>query len=127
MKNVRIIFILLGLLSMLPDKSSAQSGIVGEKAVRISVGTVDGFSFLASGPRRMFHAGIAYTRCNRNRSRWVIGAEYLHKDYLYKRFAVPKAQFTGETGYYVPLASDRRRNIVLSVGLSALAGYETSN
>ena len=127
MKPTKLIFLLLSLLALLPEKTSAQSGIVGQKAVRITVGTVDGFSFLSSDQRRMFHAGIAYTRCNRNRSRWVIGAEYLHKDYRYKRYAIPKAQFTGEAGYYVPLAGDRRKNIVLSLGLSALAGYETSN
>ena len=40
---------------------------------------------------------------------------------------MPKAQFTGEAGYFVPLTADRGRNVVLSVGFSALAGYESSN
>ena len=40
---------------------------------------------------------------------------------------MPKAQFTGEAGYFVPLAADRGRNVVLSVGFSALTGYESSN
>ena len=48
-------------------------------------------------------------------------------DYTYRGEVVPKAQFTGEAGYFVPLAADRGRNVVLSVGFSALAGYESSN
>ena len=52
---------------------------------------------------------------------------YLQKDYTYRGEVVPKAQFTGEAGYFVPLAADRGRNVVLSVGFSALTGYESSN
>ena len=37
------------------------------------------------------------------------------------------AQFTAEGGYYLKFLSDRRKTFFLSLGLSALAGYETSN
>ena len=36
-------------------------------------------------------------------------------------------QFTAEGGYYLKFLSDRRKTFFLSLGLSALAGYETSN
>ena len=55
----------------------------------------------------------------------MIGGEYLHKKYDYKD--IPVEQFTAEGGYYLKFLSDRRKTFFLSLGLSALAGYETSN
>ena len=60
-------------------------------------------------------------------ARWLFGADYVKKHYSYKDIAIPKAQFTGEVGYFVPFFSDRGRNVFFSAGLSALAGYETTN
>ena len=40
---------------------------------------------------------------------------------------IPVSQFTGEGGYYVNFLSDRKKTFFLSLGLSALTGYETSN
>ena len=57
----------------------------------------------------------------------MIGGEYLHKKYDYKDMRIPVEQFTAEGGYYLKFLSDRRKTFFLSLGLSALAGYETSN
>ncbi len=35
------------------------------------------------------------------------------KHYSYKEIAIPKAQFTGEVGYFVPFFSDRGKNVFL--------------
>lgn len=40
---------------------------------------------------------------------------------------VPCAQFTAEGGYYLKFLSDPTRTVFLSIGGSALAGYETVN
>ena len=40
---------------------------------------------------------------------------------------IPVEQFTAEGGYYLKFLSDKRKTFFLSLGLSALAGYETSN
>ncbi len=45
----------------------------------------------------------------------------------YKELQLPVSQFTGEGGYYLNFLSDRKKIFFLSLGLSALAGYETSN
>ena len=74
-----------------------------------------------------FQVGLALSRYNRNHSRWLFGADYVKKHYSYKDVAIPKAQFTGEVGYFVPFISDRGKNVFFSAGLSALAGYETTN
>ena len=63
----------------------------------------------------------------KNANRWVIGGEYLHKKYDYKDMQIPVEQFTAEGGYYLKFLSDRRKTFFLSLGLSALAGYEVSN
>ena len=53
--------------------------------------------------------------------------EYLEKHYPYKDLQIPVSQFTGEGGYYLNFLSDRKKTFFLSLGLSALVGYETSN
>ena len=74
-----------------------------------------------------YHIGAAYSVYTKNANRWVIGGEYLHKKYDYKDMQIPVEQFTAEGGYYLKFLSDRRKTFFLSLGLSALAGYETSN
>ena len=69
----------------------------------------------------------AYSVYTKNANRWVIGGEYLHKKYDYKDMQIPVEQFTAEGGYYLKFLSDRRKTFFLSLGLSALAGYEVSN
>ena len=41
--------------------------------------------------------------------------------------SVPRAQFTAEGGYYLKFLSDPSKTLFLSIGGSALAGYETVN
>lgn len=69
----------------------------------------------------------ALSTYTKNGNRWVIGGEYLEKHYPYKELKIPVNQFTGEGGYYLNFLSDRKKTFFLSLGLSALAGYETSN
>ena len=79
-------------------------------------------------PRISLHTGSIWKAfLHRIHSRWLFGADYVKKHYSYKDVAIPKAQFTGEVGYFVPFISDRGKNVFFSAGLSALAGYETTN
>lgn len=75
----------------------------------------------------MYMDRAAYSVYTKNANRWVIGGEYLEKRYDYKDVRIPIQQFTAEGGYYLNFLSDRRKTFFLSAGLSALAGYETSN
>ena len=54
-------------------------------------------------------------------------AEYLQKSYRYKDMSIPRAQFTAEGGYYLNFLSDASKTFFLSIGGSALAGYESVN
>ncbi|KAA6310604.1 hypothetical protein EZS27_038119 [termite gut metagenome] len=57
----------------------------------------------------------------------VGGGEYLEKRYPYKNISLPQAQFTAEGGYYLKFLSDASKTLFLSLGTSALGGYETVN
>ena len=96
------------------------------KALQVTAGMADGVHW-NSDTDFACHFGAAYSVYTKNANRWVIGGEYLHKKYDYKDMRIPVEQFTAEGGYYLKFLSDRRKTFFLSLGLSALAGYETSN
>ena len=92
---------------VLTDKAYAQRCLPGMRGIRVTGGMLD-----------------TYTRhCNR----WVFGAEYLQKYHPYKAIRIPTSQFTAEGGYYYTFLSDANKVFLLSLGGSALAGYETNN
>jgi len=80
-----------------------------------------------SGGERHYFTSLAFTRTNRNRTYWLYGLDYQIKEYTYENKAIPKAQFTGELGYFIPVLSDKGRNVCFRIGLSALGGFETVN
>lgn len=112
-------------LSLWTGEVSAQRYLPGQTGLQLTLGGVDDFGRNVRHLRGNFQAGLALSRYNRNRSRWVFGVDYVKKHYAYKETAVPKEQFTAEAGCLFPFLSDR--NTFLSAGLSALAGYERVN
>ena len=114
-------------LSLWAGEVSAQRYLPGQTGLQLTLGGVDDFGRNVKRLRGNFQAGLALSHYNRNRSRWVFGADYVKKHYAYKETAVPKAQFTAEAGCFFPFLSDKGRNVFFSAGLSALAGYETVN
>ena len=74
-----------------------------------------------------FYTGIAMSTYTKHANRWVVGAEYLQKSYGYRDMQIPRAQFTLEGGYFLKFLSDPSKTFFLSIGGSALAGYETVN
>ena len=104
----------------------AQRYLPGQKGIQLTGGMADGFK-KPGKPESAYYFGAALATYTKNGNRWVVGAEYFNKEYEYKDVTVPVSQFTGEGGYYIKILSDRRKTFFLSFGLSALAGYETSN
>ena len=107
-------------------QAHAQRYLPGMKGLQVTAGMADGVHW-NSDTDFAYHIGAAYSVYTKNANRWVIGGEYLHKKYDYKDMQIPVEQFTAEGGYYLKFLSDRRKTFFLSLGLSALAGYETSN
>ena len=123
----RILFILIACLLLCGTQASAQRDLPGQTGLQLTTGSVNRFLSWKSGGECHYFTSLALTRANRNHTHWLFGVDYLQKDYTYEREVIPKAQFTGEIGYFIPVFSDRGRNVCLRVGLSALGGYEVVN
>ena len=122
-----IVILSLGLFLLGSAPARAQRYLPAQTGMQITAGQVDGLWFRNPKGERLFHCGIAWSRYNENRTRWVVGADYLHKEYRYRTQLIPRSQFTIEGGDYVPFLSNRGKDLFLSAGLSALAGYEVVN
>lgn len=121
------VFLLILILLVGTSAINAQRHLSGQWGIQITGGTVDGLRLRSSGSQWRTNFSLAYFRNNPKLTRWVSGITYMQKDFGYGRQVIPVAQLTAEAGYFVPLLSDRGRNVCLSAGLSATVGYETSN
>lgn len=130
--NVRIlrkgagIILVLVLCFAFSERAFAQRNLPGMRAVELRGGYVDGIRSINS-QKLGYYYGAGISTYVKNSNRWVFGAEYLQRYYPYKCKRFPVAVFTGEGGYYRNILSDPRKIFFLSLGTSALAGYETSN
>jgi hypothetical protein len=116
-----ILFIIIALCIAVPELS-AQRYLPGQKGLQIIAGTANSLN-----PQNGFHAGIAFSQYTKSADRWVFGVGYLEKRHSYKDTNIPQSQFTAEGGYYLKFLSDWRKTFFLSLGASAMAGYETVN
>jgi hypothetical protein len=116
-----ILFIIIALCIAVPDLS-AQRYLPGMCGLQVTAGTVNGLN-----PETGFHAGVAFSQYTKRADRWVFGAEYLEKQHPYKKINIPQSQLTVDAGYYLKFLSDPRKTFFLSIGASAMAGYETVN
>ena len=118
----RIFWMMLLLAAFAGGEAQAQRCLPGMKSLELRGGTVDGIDI-----GKAWYAGATLSVYARRASRWVFGAEYLHKNYAYATWGVPKEQFTAEGGYALCLLSDRSKSFLLSAGGAAMLGYERSN
>lgn len=118
----RLFFTLLALLALGVGQARAQRYLPGMRGIELRGGFVDGI-----GKPLNYYLGVGLSTYTKKGNRWVFGAEYLSKQYAYQGIQIPKAQFTAEGGYCVKFLSDPSKTLFLSVGGSALLGYETSN
>ncbi len=107
--------------------AQAQRQLPGMRGVQVTGGMVDGFHSSKTKNETGYYFGAAMATYTKNGNKWIFGGEYLHKYYPYKETGIPLSQFTAEGGYYLKFLSDRNKVVLLSLGASALAGYETSN
>lgn len=118
---------LLFILSLaLMGQAQAQRYLPGQKGIQVTGGTVDGFN-LKKQDGQAFFGGVALSTYTKNGNRWTFGAEYLQKSHEYKDKLIPLSQMTVEGGHYFKFLSDPSKTIFFSVGISAMAGYETIN
>lgn len=123
MKRITL-FLILSLV--LIGQAQAQRYLSGQKGIQVTGGFVDGFT-LEKKDRQAFFGGLALSTYTKNGNRWVFGTEYMQKSHEYKDILIPLSQIIAEGGYYLKFLSDRSKTLFFSVGVSAMAGYETIN
>ena len=114
--------IVAAMLVLFGGQANAQRCLPGMQGIELRGGFTDGF-----GKPVDFYTGIAMSTYTKHANRWVVGTEYLQKSYGYRDMQIPRAQFTLEGGYFLKFLSDPSKTFFLSIGGSALAGYETVN
>ncbi|MBF0648005.1 conjugal transfer protein TraO, partial [Dysgonomonas sp. GY75] len=126
MNRIVLVISLVFTMSLLfMEKVQAQRCLPGMRGIELRAGTVDGFK--QEKNKEVFYLGAAISKYASGGNKWVFGAEYLQKNYDYKEMAIPVSAFTAEGGYYYNFLSDGSKTLFMSLGISALGGYETCN
>ncbi len=124
----RIAFLLAVVLCLIfADKVQAQRRLPSQQGIQLTAGTVNRLNPGSKTGSSGFHAGAAFSSYTKNGNHWLFGGEYLQKHYLYNDMRLPLAQVTGEGGYFLNFLSDGGKTVFFSLGVSAIAGYETIN
>ncbi|MBF0647244.1 conjugal transfer protein TraO [Dysgonomonas sp. GY75] len=122
---VLVISLVFSMSLLFMEKIQAQRCLPGMRGIELRAGTVDGFK--QEKNKEAFYLGAAISKYASGGNKWVFGAEYLQKNYDYKEMAIPVSAFTAEGGYYYNFLSDGSKTLFMSLGISALGGYETCN
>jgi len=120
MKKIFVLFIIV-FFNVVPQLS-AQRYLSGMCGLQFTAGNVNTLN-LKNG----FHCGVAFSQYNRRADRWIVGFEYLEKRHSYKNLNIPQSQFTLEAGYFLKFLSTPRKTLFVSIGASAIGGYESVN
>jgi hypothetical protein len=126
-RTILIITLVFSLSIFCAGKALAQRALPGMKGMQVTSGMVDGFYSSSTQNETGYYFGAAMATYAGHGNKWVFGGEYLNRYYPYKDTRIPVAQFTAGGGYYLNILSDPSKTFFLSLGGSALAGYETSN
>ncbi len=126
MKRITIILTLV-LCFALSGGAYAQRCLPGMRGIQVTGGMVDGFYSSSTKSETGYSFGLAMATYAKNCNKWVFGGEYLGRYYTYKDSRLPVAQFTAEGGYFLNVLSDPSKTFFLSLGGSAVTGYETVN
>ena len=126
MRILLIITLAFTLSLFVVQQAQAQRYFVSQKGLQFTVGAVDGFK-LKNEDKQAFYAAMAFSSYVRNGNRWVFGGEYLQKQYGYKDIFIPVSQITVDGGYYLNFLSNPGKAFFVSIGASAMTGYETVN
>ena len=101
MKKYLFLFVAVVSLALSSGQAYAQRYLPKMKGVELRGGFVNG----SKSPLN-YYMGIAMSGYTKKANRWVVGAEYLLKNYDYRGTSIPRAQFTAEGGYYLKFLSD---------------------
>lgn len=122
-----VLFIAVALCMVFAGQAYAQRCLPGMRGIQVTGGMVDGIYSSKTKNKTGYYFGAAMATYTKNSNKWMVGVEFMNRYYPYKETRLPMAQFTAEGGYFLKVLSDPSRTFLLSLGGSALVGYETSN
>ncbi|MGC3978453.1 MAG: conjugal transfer protein TraO [Paludibacteraceae bacterium] len=124
----RVFFIVAFVLCLVfADQVHAQRCLPRMQGIQVTGGMVDGIYSSDMDNEAGYYFGAAVSTYAKKGNKWVFGAEFMERYYPYRNIRIPVSQFTAEGGYYLKFLSDPSKIVFLSLGGSALAGYETLN
>jgi hypothetical protein len=97
------------------------------RGIQVTAGMTDGMYSSAPDSETGYYFGAAMAVYAKKGNKWVVGAEFMERYHPYREMCLPVSQFTAEGGYYLKILSYPSKTFLLSLGSSALAGYETVN
>jgi hypothetical protein len=97
------------------------------RGIQVTAGMTDGIYSSSPRSKAGYYFGTAVSLYAKRGNKWLFGAEYMAHHHPYRETRLPVAQFTAEGGYFLKIISDPSKTFVLSLGGSALAGYEAVN
>ena len=117
----------LALCLALSGAAHAQRQLPKMRGIQVTAGMTDGIYRSAPDSETGYYFGAAMAIYAKQGNKWVFGGEYLERYYPYRETRLPVTQFTAEGGYFLKIISDPSKTFILSLGGSALVGYETVN
>ena len=120
-------FLFVVMLALFAGQAHAQRCLPKMKGIRLTAGMADSFYSASSKNDAGCSFGASLATYTKGGHQWMLGAEYLRRYHPYRESRIPVEQFTGEGGFFSGVLSDGSKTFFLSVGISALAGYETVN
>lgn len=121
-----ILFIIVASLALI-GQANAQRCLPKMQGIQLTTGMTDGFYNRANRNETGYYFSTALSSYSKGGNKWVFSGEYLQKYNPYKDTRIPTVQLTAEGGYYRNVLTDPGKTFFLSIGGSALAGYETVN
>ncbi|SHE49222.1 Conjugative transposon protein TraO [Mariniphaga anaerophila] len=122
-----VIIIAVAVCFVLSDEAHAQRALPGMQGLQITGGMVDGIWSKDNRNESGYYFGVAMATYGKNANKWVFGTEYLRRNYPYEYGRIPVEQITGEGGFFYNFLSSPGKAVCFSIGISALAGFETVN
>lgn len=119
--------ITFALLVVVPNIIFGQRVFTGEKSVSVTVGVGDGNNYKGNSDYSSYFGNITYSKTNRNKTRWVIGANSNIRSYLLLGDWARSKAYTADLGLYIPVLMNYKRSWIFSFGFGANAGYEYIN
>ena len=124
---MRYLYISFALLVLLAGQAGAQRRLPKMKGVSLTAGMTDGFYCKANKPDAGFSFGLAVSTYEKKRNPRAPGGAPLPRPPPPRDGAIPLVQYTGEGGYYYNIFSSPNKTVFLSIGGSAMLGYESVN